>query len=257
MSESHETGAMPSVESRPSNTELLWNFLGLQVARKTEILALAAFVLSMSGVLLQVIVFARGAVVTLFATDQIVMTATDKLGRNYTGQDNLLALIATMAYTNDGDTGHNAVVRREYLTFSLGDRHIEHRWYEFGSSDVQDGSLIFKRESEARPFPINAGSAVSHETLFTAWEIDCEGLAKGCDPAGNFVKWDDFLKIVRNKNVLSFATRAEIYPSKSVTAACVVRLRDWEIDVLERQKWLSAACTELGKGDRPQQKSPR
>src|SRR5690349_7220304 len=86
--------------------ELAWNFLGLRVARKTEIIALVAFVLSVSGVLWQVFNYTLGAVVRLFPSDQIVVAAVNKIGRNYSGQDNLLALIATMSYVNEGDVGH-------------------------------------------------------------------------------------------------------------------------------------------------------
>jgi hypothetical protein len=245
----------PKEPERPlTSTELLWNFLGLQVARKTEFIALAAFSLSISTLIWQLINQTVGSVVKLFPTDQIVITAVDKLGRNYSGQTNLLALIATMAYVNEGDTGHNAVIRREYINFSFGDRHIQHRWYEFGSSDIQDGNLTFKRDSDAHPFPINAGSAVSHETLFTAWEIDCEHLPKGCDPAENFVKWDDFLQTIKSTKQLSLNTSADVFPSRKVTAGCLVRLRDWEIAILEKEQWLSAACIEKNDGQ-PQRKS--
>jgi hypothetical protein len=246
MSEDPEAGAesFTGVRRGLSETEKLWNFLGLQVARKTEIIALAAFSLSISTLLWQIVNYTVGPVVRLFPTDQIVITATDKLGRNYSGQDNLLALIATMAYVNGGDTGHNSVIRREYLDFSIGERRVQHRWYEFGSSDVQNGNLTFKRDSEAHPLAVNAGSAASHETLFAAWEIDCEPTVKQCDPAGNFVKWDDFIKTIMTTNQLSFSTSADVYPSKRVTASCVVRLRDWEIQILQKEQWLSAACTD-------------
>jgi len=175
------------------------------------------------------------------------MTAANKLGRNYAGQDNLLALIATMAYVNEGETGKNGVIRREYIAFDLGSRHIEHRWYEFGSSDVQDGNITFKRTGEASPLPVTAGSAISHETLFAAWENDCENAPAGCDPGGNFVKWDDFLKAIKTNNRLVISTGADIYPSKRLTASCVVRLRDWEIAILEKEQWLTATCAEVGR----------
>lgn len=255
MSEQQNAGVKTStgLQKTLSEAESLWNFLGLQVARKTEFIALAAFALSITTLFWQIVNSTVGAVVKMFPTDQVVITAVDKLGRNYPGQANLLALIARMAYVNQGDTGHNAVIRREYMHFSLGNRHIEHRWYEFGSSDVQDGRLIFVRDSDAHPIPINAGSAISHETLFAAWEIDCGQTPQECDPAGNFVKWDDFLATIKITKQISLNTSAEIYPDQQVAAGCLVRLRDWEITVLESEQWLSAACVE--KSDtRPQRK---
>lgn len=227
-----------------SDAESLWSFLGLKVARKTEFIALAAFALSITTLFWQIVNYSVGAVVKLFPTDQVVITAVDRLGRNYSGQANLLALIARMAYVNQGDTGHNAVIQREYIDFSLANRHIEQRWYEFGSSDVLDGKLTFVRDSDAHPLPINAGSATSHETLFAAWEIDCTNMPTGCNAAGNFVTWDDFLATIKITKQISLNTSADIYPTDHVAAGCLVRLRDWEITVLESDQWLSAACTE-------------
>lgn len=235
-----------AVSGTPAEPELTWNVLGLRVGRKTEIIALVAFMLSLGGVLWQVFNFTRGAVVQLFPSDQIVLTTVDKLGKNYRSQDNNLALIANMAYSNEGDVGHNAIVRREYITMTFGDRTVEHRWYEFGSSDLKDGALDFKRDSEARPFPVNAASAVSHETLFAAWEVDCKAGDGTCSPRGNFVKWDDFLAAAKANPQLMITTKATVYPSTEVTASCEIKLRQWELDVLQTEQWLSATCSQPG-----------
>src|ERR1700726_3019539 len=86
--------AEPAQEQPASGAEESWSILGLKVARKTEILALGAFMISISGILWQLLNYARGPVISLFPSDQVTMTAANKLGRNYAGQDNLLALIA-------------------------------------------------------------------------------------------------------------------------------------------------------------------
>jgi hypothetical protein len=234
-----------------------WRFLGLQIARKTEFLALAAFVLSISGVLWQIMNFARGAVVRVFPSDQILMTSTDKLGRNYSGQENLLALAATMTYVNEGDVGHNAIIRRENIQFALPDRQVEHQGYQFVSSDIEDGKLSLKRVSEARPFPVNAGSATSHETLFTAWEIDCQSGQKSCNPAGNFVLWNDFVQVLKKSRNIAFKTSSDIYSGSPVSATCEVRVRDWEIPILENEQWLVAVCHESTLGGQTRKLSQR
>lgn len=235
----------------PAEIDLTWNVLGLRVARKTEIIALVAFMLSLGGVMWQVVNFARGAVVRLFPSDQVVLTAVNKLGRNYAGQDNNLALIASMAYSNEGDVGHNAIIRREFIEVEFGNRTVEHRWYEFGSSDLKDGALDFKRDSEARPFPVIAGAAVSHETLFAAWEIDCTAEeVKNCDGRANFVKWEDFLKAVKTDGKVKVTTKSIVYPAKEITASCEIRLRPWEIGYLESDQWLSVSCIEIGAGEK-------
>jgi hypothetical protein len=241
----------------PPGPEPLWYIFGLQIGRKTEIIALIAFVLSVSGLLLQILSNWRGAVVNLFPTDQLVITSTDKLGRNYAGKENMLAVMATMSYVNSGNVGHNAIIRRESITLSLADREVEHRWYEFGSSDVKNGVLVFDRKSEAHPIPVNAASAESHETLFTAWEIDCENATAPCDIGKNFMNWADFLGAIKAKKQISVTISANVYQSNRASASCVVRLRDWEIQALEAQQWLAPACTEISADGRPQRKTQR
>lgn len=241
--QSAETLPQPILSAEP---ELMWRFFGLRVGRKTEVIALVAFVLSVSGVLWQVFNFARGPVVQLFPPDLVVFTSSNKLGRNYTDQENFLLVIATMAYTNEGDVGHNATIRREYAEISFGNRTVQHRWYEFGSSDIKDKQLDFTRDSEARPFPLNAGSATSHETLFTAWAVSCEDADTKCNPRSNFANWDEFMRAVKSNGKVLITIRALTAASKIATASCEVKLRAWETDLLEREQWVTVPCTELG-----------
>jgi hypothetical protein len=235
-----------------------WKVLGLHINRQTEFIALAAFMLSIGGVMWQVVNIARGAVVRLFPSDQIVLVSADKLDRNYPGQPDLLLVVATLSYVNEGNAQQNAIVRREYIHFTIGGRPIEQRWYEFGTADIQGGNPTFTRKSESRPFPVNAGAAESHETLFSAWEVDCDQIAGRCDPRQNFVTWDDFIKAIKTSNRLTFTTGADVYGKGSVEATCVVRLRDWEIKALENDRWLAAVCQDVATSNQsPRQTQPQ
>lgn len=247
----------PKPKPTDPDDEPTWWLFGLRVGRKTEIIALAAFMLSVGGVLFQVFNYTRGAVVRLFPSDQIVITSTDKLGRRYVEERSRVAFIAAMDYVNDGDVGHNAVIRQERVVVSVGGHQVEHRWYEFGSSDIENGNLVFKRDSEARSFPVNAGSAVSHETLFTPWEIDCAENDKACDPRTNYWKWDEFLQAVKATPELSVTTSGVVYEGRTVNATCVVRLRAWEIDVLDKVGWLAPACIDTSASGPVQRKGQK
>jgi hypothetical protein len=101
----------------------------------------------------------------------------------------------------------------------------------------------------------DAGSATSHETLFTAWEIDCEHGGKDCDPRGNFVVWDDFLKAIKISNKLEVTTLVDVYSGGTVSAGCEIKLRDWEIAFLEREQWIAAICSKPDANARPQRRS--
>jgi hypothetical protein len=102
---------------------------------------------------------------------------------------------------------------------------------------------------------VNAGSATSHETPFTAWEIDCDGGGKDCDPRGNFVVWDDFLKAIKISNKIEVTTLADVYSGGTVSAGCEIKLRDWEVAFLEKEQWIAAICSKPDTNARPQRRS--
>lgn len=230
--------------ARQIQNELTWRFLGLEIGRKTEILALAAFLLSVSGVVWQVNNYMRGAVIRLFPSEQVTLSSSRYLGRDYPGEPDQLRLIATLSYVNEGDAGQNGTIRGERIRFAFGGRTYEHRGYQFVSSDVENGKPVARREGEARPFPVTAGSSLSHETLFTPWEVECPPQANDCKPALEFLEWDAFIEAVARSRYVDVATVAQILGGKPIEAHCRIGLRDWEIQVLRKEKWLTAVCHE-------------
>ena len=100
---------------------------------------------------------------------------------------------------------------------------------------------------------MNAGSATSHETPFTAREID--GGGKDCDPRGNFVVWDDFFKAIKISNKIEVTTLADVYSGGTVSAGCEIKLRDWEVAFLEKEQWIAAICSKPDTNARPQLRS--
>jgi hypothetical protein len=230
-------------DARKLSEEPSWRFLGLRVARKTELIALAAFFLSVTGLLWQIFHYVRGPLVTLFHSDQVVITSFDKVGKNYQDEPDLLGLIATFSYVNDGDIGHNAVIRQEYIKFELGNRQIEHQGYLVGKADLEGGrNLAFKDEKVASPFAVMAGSAVSREVLLRPRQVHCDQVTKDCNPRANFVLWDEFLKAIKLTKEIKLKMGALIYSKAPTEAACEIRLRDWEITLLEKDRWLTVGC---------------
>jgi hypothetical protein len=225
-----------------SSDARVWNLLGLEIARKTELLAFAAFLLSLSAAVWQVVNYFKGPVVRIFASDQVSITTNTALGRTYEAEKKMVRFVATMSYVNEGDVGRSGTVRREYLRFAVKDRTYEHRWYEFVSSDIKGGKLQVERISEARPLTLLGGGSASHETLFAPWETECAAQKMGCDTGANFVSWDKFLEDIKATKRVVISTSADVYLRSSVSASCIIALRDWEIEILEKEELLTATC---------------
>jgi hypothetical protein len=94
-------------------------FLGIEVERKTDILALAAFFLSIAGVISQISVFTifflRGAVINVFPPEQVLIRAETL----ESGGPRYVRIGARMAYTNSGAPGYSAILRGERVTISV------------------------------------------------------------------------------------------------------------------------------------------
>lgn len=66
------------------------------------------------------------------------------------------------------------------------------------------------------------------ESLYL-WPSRCEHGGKACDPRGNFVVWDDFLKAIKISNKIEVTTLADVYSGGTVSAGCEIKLRDWVV----------------------------
>ena len=121
--------------------------LGLEIERKTNIIALAAFFLALGGVLFQTIAYFRGPEVNLFPPDQIVLRAQVYPPDN----QKYMTLIARMAYVNTGQPGYNGTLRREAVRLRLDTQDYEWVWHRFLSTDAKGTELQLVDKGEARP----------------------------------------------------------------------------------------------------------
>ena len=139
--------------------------LGIEISRKTDILAFAAFLLSLSTVVVQTIVFFAGPEVTFDKPRQVVilMASTSDTKERY------LTLVSSLAYVNRGKIGKNAVVMREQVSFSFEEETYHYIWKQFGTLEFPTDSrkIKFVQSRVAAPFVVPARGAEAHETLFT------------------------------------------------------------------------------------------
>ena len=147
-------------------------FLGIEVERKTSILALAAFLLSLSSIGYQIFSFLKGPEVTLAKSRQVIIymyPAADTSER-------FLTLVTTLAYVNNGQPGNNAVVMEERVSFALDGKEYKYNWHEFvsitllpraGTPDTRgERGIDLGQTRTSSPFVVAAGGAEAHETWF-------------------------------------------------------------------------------------------
>ena len=226
-------------------TAITW----IEFDRKTDILAFAAFLLGLGGIVYQVSGYLRGPDLELFAPRQVLFHYEEReQGRP------LIRFSAILAYTNTGQIGYNTAVRRELLKYSIASKEFYQVWQRFVETDERysegkgTGILEIHTKSIASPFPVNAGGSVSHETYFhPASTLIDKGDKKRLDYS-NFVtseRFDVMIGKVGDEPIsVLFEFIAEVPGSSPSRAACRVQINDDLRKWFMHRRWIAPRCWE-------------
>jgi hypothetical protein len=145
-------------------------FLGIEIEKKTDVLAFAAFLLSIGSLLGQVAILFRGAHVFADGPKQITLFFA-----NYGQSPDQLAVlnaITNQVYVNNGAIGYNDILKSEKIQLSLSELSLELKaQYSVQSARaVEDGRrLEFSNQAPWRPVLIKAGNFQDTETIFVPY----------------------------------------------------------------------------------------
>jgi hypothetical protein len=239
------TANSPNDPKEPS----AWHFpFRLQIERKADLLAVAAFLLSISTLGWQIFNYFRGAEISLFPSDTITFLRFDQAG-GYIKDDHFVRFIASMTYINDASPDYPDVVLREGISLDLAGCTLTQQWYEFGNSDISPHSdeLLFTKRQPARPFTLRGGNAQSHETLFMFVGDNSPCQIKSPND------WDAFTSLLadslRNSksqsSSITINTSAALASGKTVSApACRITFVPKEIEILQHEPyWITKLCS--------------
>ena len=221
--------------------EKWFNFLGLVVLRRTDLLAAAAFVLSISAVTYQLWQFVRGASPTLYAPDTLYIFF-DKYANGVTAT----RIAGQLSFTNSGDAGHNATIRDVSATVSTAKRSIEENWLSFAKVSRSGTELVFDINESAHPFVIDGGGASSYLVTFAPRVRDCSELMSkiaNCNQAMDFVSDIDFIKDLYASRNLTVAFVGTLFDSrKRLTTSCRTEVTNDLITTIALNSWYAARC---------------
>jgi hypothetical protein len=229
---------------------------GLQVSYETSLLTLITFFLSISSLAWQAINYFEGPQVKLISPDQITIAPSDQV--NFPNRDiegPYVHFIARLSYVNSAAAGYNATVRYERVRVKVNGRHVfEGQWYNFVGSDAggKDGqNLIVEKKSYAHPFPLAAGTAESHETLFQPWEKQCPSQSTGCSADDNYVDWTTFISWLSKEHVIEFEFLTDVFGRKTpVSVTCKVTMSDERFNDMVKRRWSSPVCIAQNDGSK-------
>jgi len=209
-----------------------WKLGPLSISRTTDILAFVAFILSVIGLIAELRDYVRGPDIVLLPPEQIVIGNSSKLGQNF-GSD-VVVITATMSYVNVAPPGFNAAIGKEYLRFTFDGREYQYFGHEFGTVgyDSEKKKDRYVKKEDFGPFAVNAGSAVSHETLFVPHPIRCDHGDQKCKRRLPMLLWDKFKKDMARNTEIEITLVADVYGKTTTLARCKAVLDKYDIPAL-------------------------
>jgi hypothetical protein len=211
--------------------------LGIEIERRTDFIALTAFVLALIGSLFQLYGFLKDFDVRLFPPELVTLIIDD-----IDQSRHLVRIDARMAYVNLGQPGYNATISREAVHFKINGINYSQVWQTFEQFGNLGYTLVRHYESDAKPIPVLAGSSVSHETYFMPNPIKCTKSNPDCNKWKNAIYLSDFIKGTASDTTLTFSFMAEVYGGRPSTAQCIIEIDDDLRQNLVINGWASAPC---------------
>ena len=203
--------------------------------------------MSVASLVWQTIDYVKGAEVYLIQPEQIVIAASGPAEfPDRDGGGPYVHFVARMSYVNSGAAGYNATIRAERVRITVAGRRFEQQWFRYVHSDADSTDatkLVVDKVSEARPLPVTAGSAESHETLFQPWEKECSSSRPQCDRRENYVDWKTFLQWFAPSRKLELEFLADIYgKAEPILAKCRIEMEPQHVANLTARGWASPVC---------------
>jgi hypothetical protein len=186
---------------------------GIEIENKTDILAFAAFVISMISIISQITMMIRGPEVHLFAPDQVMIHFEEyPEGKRYA------RIAARMAYVNRGAASYNDIVQLETVSFKLGDNTYTQVWQHFIQNIHEEEHVLLIEKTSVLPTPVNGGSLSAHETYFAPRPDLNTTIAQN----KNFLEKATFLKALQNQDQIAFEFKAQTYADGWERVECVI-----------------------------------
>jgi hypothetical protein len=154
----------------------------ITIERKTDFVALAAFLLALVSCVTQCVSSMRGARVAVLGPDRVVLYSDVAPG----GQP-IVRIGAPLAYANTAEQSYGAILARETVILSVGGVTTQQVWNSFGTLGRANGQETVTSSAPATPQTISGQSVSSHVTLFAPLLHECSPRDPACTPTSDYV----------------------------------------------------------------------
>lgn len=204
--------------------------LGIEIKKKTDILAFAAFIMSLGSLIIQFKYLIQGSKL-VFESPKNVLIMTDA--------NNDIRLSAKLTYFNEGSPDYHAIVKSEEAHIEFPNKTIILTASSYIRSEEnkenKDDKPKIRKKSDADPVQVKSGDTVSHETYFVPFPTNTD------NPDQNFIKYPDFISLIEQYEQVDIRFISLDNKNKTREDICTLKTK-YFIKSFKRKKWSSTVC---------------
>ena len=248
-------------EEKKSDRERFIKLLGLRIERRTDIAAIAAFLLSMIVVSWEVVMYFQGPRVKVVPSESVTFFANFCEERN-----KFLEVLRSTAYVNAARVGYNDVVLDEKVHLKF-----PRRW-EIAPVQLHAGRVVRQTDNDLEPgvsfcteresqsyypgitienaeeevvAPVQGGSVLARTVQFFTDSKMCGADWEDCKVQSKGVELDEFLTSAREGDKVEVEFHARLLVVGNKVERCVVKLTKDMLRHLAYNQYLSTDCSTL------------
>lgn len=192
-----------------------FRLFGIVIERKTDVLAFAAFLISIGSLTAQFVNLVRGPDIVVEGP-KLVTFYSDRA----TDNKQYLRVFAGFTYLNTGSPGYDDILKSERADVLVDDVVISlqaKNYIETSSDPNNKKNMTLKIVDDALPIALKSGAVLSHETEFMSFPG--QNLRDGV----NFSEMDPFLGLLAASSSLVVRFTVETYEGQVIVRECVLK----------------------------------
>lgn len=163
----------------------------LEIENKTDILALAAFLISLATIMTNIFLMIKGPEIYMVKPDQVAIT----FSQQKKSSEKYVKLVADNYFFNKASPGYDDVISKMNVSMAFGSEVIDLRWQYFAITDT-DGSNVFERDRKpVKPILVKARQSDGAEIHYLPYTI------RNSQKYKNYMTWEKFKEIIQKEKV--------------------------------------------------------
>ena len=216
-----------------------FRFLGIEIERKTDVLAFAAFVISIGSIVAQFVNLVRGPEIILDGPKIVTLYSGTASNRK-----DYLRIAAGFTYLNKGSPGYDDILKSESVTVEMDkiSLRLTAKNYIETSGAGKNMERVFK--NDAIPVALKSGAVTNHETEF--FPFPGNKTKEEYDQA----EISQFLSMLEKSASLRIKFLITTYEGEQINKECTLKpkkvasnLKDGEKTINSKQRsWAASVC---------------